>query len=227
MARPGRRGRRSCRLPAGSLPNCRRSLTPGGIFAMEVGAGRPMRCSRHLKAERSWSSTASSATLPGSNAASSGELRRKRNRADTDFGAVKKMVGMCMRSRLGWAPMESSVPRRGWRRVSPDQSPRANRRRGSHRTTVRRIHRDQTGVMRPGPNKRRAAATTGTIRTINRPRMPHRIQTFDSNGRTSRSAATPIRCSSAMSRWRGRRRRAATASPPKICISTPSIISAS
>ena len=43
---------------------------------------------------------------------------------------------------------------------------------------------------------------------------------------TSKSAATPIRCSSAIWRWRARRSRRATGSRRRISISTPSIISA-
>src|SRR5262252_2272664 len=41
--------------------------------------------------------------------------------------------------------------------------------------------RNQTGVMRPGPNKR-SRGRNGNNPHHNRPRMPHRIQTFDSNG---------------------------------------------
>jgi len=60
-----------------------------------------------------------------------------------------------------------------------------------------RIHRDQTGVMRPGQNKRsrgrnggggphgggpHGGGGGGPPRHDNRPRLPHRVQTFDSNG---------------------------------------------
>jgi Domain of unknown function (DUF4167) len=38
------------------------------------------------------------------------------------------------------------------------------------------------GVMRPGPNKRSRGRNNGNNPHHNRPRMPHRIQTFDSNG---------------------------------------------
>jgi len=44
------------------------------------------------------------------------------------------------------------------------------------------VHRDKTGVMRPGPNKRSRGRNNGNNPHHNRPRMPHRIQTFDSNG---------------------------------------------
>src|ERR1700730_3066807 len=42
----------------------------------------------------------------------------------------------------------------------------------------------QTGVMRPGPNKRSRGRNGGGGNNPhhNPPRMPHRIQTFDSNG---------------------------------------------
>ncbi|HUC72714.1 MAG TPA: DUF4167 domain-containing protein [Stellaceae bacterium] len=43
-------------------------------------------------------------------------------------------------------------------------------------------HPDQAGVMRPGPNKRSRGRNNGNNPHHNRPRMPHRIQTFDSNG---------------------------------------------
>lgn len=36
--------------------------------------------------------------------------------------------------------------------------------------------------MRPGPNKRSRGRNNGNNPHHNRPRMPHRIQTFDSNG---------------------------------------------
>ena len=36
--------------------------------------------------------------------------------------------------------------------------------------------------MRPGPNKRSRGRNNGNNQHHNRPRMPHRIQTFDSNG---------------------------------------------
>src|SRR5260370_23633230 len=36
--------------------------------------------------------------------------------------------------------------------------------------------------MRPGPNKRWRGRNNGNNQHHNRPRMPHRIQTFDSNG---------------------------------------------
>ena len=36
--------------------------------------------------------------------------------------------------------------------------------------------------MRPGPNKRSRGRNNGANQHHNRPRMPHRIQTFDSNG---------------------------------------------
>lgn len=36
--------------------------------------------------------------------------------------------------------------------------------------------------MRPGPNKRSRGRNNGNSPHHNRPRMPHRIQTFDSNG---------------------------------------------
>lgn len=38
------------------------------------------------------------------------------------------------------------------------------------------------GIMRPGPNKRSRGRNNGNNPHHNRPRMPHRIQTFDSNG---------------------------------------------
>jgi hypothetical protein len=56
------------------------------------------------------------------------------------------------------------------------------------------IHRRQTGIMRPGQNKRSRGRNGGGggigggggggggPHHNNRPRMPHRIQTFDSNG---------------------------------------------
>src|ERR1041384_6467727 len=58
---------------------------------------------------------------------------------------------------------------------------------------------------------------------------PRRIapRALRATARASRYAATRIRCSSAISRWRGRRRRAATGSRRKTSTSTPSIISAS
>jgi hypothetical protein len=44
-------------------------------------------------------------------------------------------------------------------------------------------YRDFKGVMRPGQNKRnRGRNNGGNHPNNNRPRMPHRIQTFDSNG---------------------------------------------
>ena len=51
-----------------------------------------------------------------------------------------------------------------------------------------RFHRDKTGVMRPGQNKRSRGRNGGGggggggPHQHNRPRLPHRIQTFDSNG---------------------------------------------
>ena len=36
--------------------------------------------------------------------------------------------------------------------------------------------------MRPGPNKRSRGRNNGANQHHNRPRLPHRIQTFDSNG---------------------------------------------
>src|SRR6266571_9131044 len=36
--------------------------------------------------------------------------------------------------------------------------------------------------MRPGPNKRSRSRNNGNSPHHNRPRLPHRIQTFDSNG---------------------------------------------
>ena len=36
--------------------------------------------------------------------------------------------------------------------------------------------------MRPGPNKRSRGRNNGANQHHNRPRMPHRVQTFDSNG---------------------------------------------
>src|SRR6202023_3047244 len=36
--------------------------------------------------------------------------------------------------------------------------------------------------MRPGPNKRSRGRNNGANQNHNRPRMPHRVQTFDSNG---------------------------------------------
>ncbi len=36
--------------------------------------------------------------------------------------------------------------------------------------------------MRPGPNKRSRGRNNGNNQHHNRPRMPHRVQTFDSNG---------------------------------------------
>src|SRR6266478_777208 len=36
--------------------------------------------------------------------------------------------------------------------------------------------------MRPGPNKRSRGRNNGNNLHHNRPRMPHRVQTFDSNG---------------------------------------------
>jgi Domain of unknown function (DUF4167) len=44
------------------------------------------------------------------------------------------------------------------------------------------VHRDQIGVMRPGPNKRSRGRNNGNNPHHNRQRMPHRIQTFESNG---------------------------------------------
>jgi hypothetical protein len=44
------------------------------------------------------------------------------------------------------------------------------------------VHQDQTGAMRPGPNKRSRGRNNGTNPHHNRQRMPHRIQTFESNG---------------------------------------------
>jgi hypothetical protein len=44
-------------------------------------------------------------------------------------------------------------------------------------------YRDFKGVMRPGQNKRnRGRNNNGNHPNNNRPRMPHRVQTFDSNG---------------------------------------------
>lgn len=44
------------------------------------------------------------------------------------------------------------------------------------------FQRDQTGVMRPGPNKRSRGRNNGNNPHHNRARMPQRIQNFDSNG---------------------------------------------
>jgi hypothetical protein len=45
------------------------------------------------------------------------------------------------------------------------------------------MYRDFKGVMRPGQNKRsRGRNNNGNHPNPNRPRMPHRVQTFDSNG---------------------------------------------
>jgi len=53
----------------------------------------------------------------------------------------------------------------------------------SRRTSVREVPtRNQTGIMRPGPNKRSRGRGNGNNPHYNRPRMPQRTQTFDSNG---------------------------------------------
>jgi Domain of unknown function (DUF4167) len=44
------------------------------------------------------------------------------------------------------------------------------------------VQRDQTGAMRPGPNKRSRGRNNGNNPHHNRQRMPHRSQTFESNG---------------------------------------------
>ena len=45
------------------------------------------------------------------------------------------------------------------------------------------MYRDFKGAMRPGQNKRsRGRNNNGSHPNNNRPRMPHRMQTFDSNG---------------------------------------------
>ena len=44
------------------------------------------------------------------------------------------------------------------------------------------VHQDQIGAMRPGPNKRSRGRNNGNNPHHNRQRMPHRIQTFESNG---------------------------------------------
>lgn len=44
------------------------------------------------------------------------------------------------------------------------------------------VRQDQIGAMRPGPNKRSRGRNNGNIPHHNRQRMPHRIQTFESNG---------------------------------------------
>lgn len=43
-------------------------------------------------------------------------------------------------------------------------------------------YRDFKGVMRPGQNKRNRGRNNNGNHPNNRPRMPHRMQTFDSNG---------------------------------------------
>jgi hypothetical protein len=43
-------------------------------------------------------------------------------------------------------------------------------------------YRDFKGVMRPGQNKRNRGRNNNGNHPNNRPRMPHRVQTFDSNG---------------------------------------------
>lgn len=52
----------------------------------------------------------------------------------------------------------------------------------SRRTVSDDVHRDQTGVMRPGPNKRPRGRNNGNNPHFNRGRTPHRAQTFESNG---------------------------------------------
>jgi hypothetical protein len=43
-------------------------------------------------------------------------------------------------------------------------------------------YRDFKGVMRPGQNKRNRGRGNNGNHPNNRPRLPHRVQTFDSNG---------------------------------------------
>jgi hypothetical protein len=44
------------------------------------------------------------------------------------------------------------------------------------------VHQDQIDAMRPGPNKRSRGRNNGNNPHHNRQRIPHRIQTFESNG---------------------------------------------
>lgn len=44
------------------------------------------------------------------------------------------------------------------------------------------MYRDFKGVMRPGQNKRSRGRSNGNNPNNNRPRVPNRMQTFDSNG---------------------------------------------
>ena len=52
----------------------------------------------------------------------------------------------------------------------------------SDRIRIRQFPPRSVGVMRPGPNKRSRGRNNGNNPHHNRPRLPHRVQTFDSNG---------------------------------------------
>ena len=55
--------------------------------------------------------------------------------------------------------------------------------RSNHKSRGMMSYRDFKGVMRPGQNKRnRGRNNNNGNHPNNRPRMPHRMQTFDSNG---------------------------------------------
>src|ERR1700739_1352585 len=52
----------------------------------------------------------------------------------------------------------------------------------SDRIGIRQFPPRSVGVMRPGPNKRSRGRNNGNNPHHSRPRLPQRIQTFDSNG---------------------------------------------
>lgn len=74
---------------------------------------------------------------------------------------------MC-RTQIGKTPARNR-PRAARGTLPPDSGPTVS-------TVIRQVS------MRPGPNKRSRGRNNGNSPHHNRPRMPHRIQTFDSNG---------------------------------------------
>lgn len=70
-------------------------------------------------------------------------------------------------------PLKAAIPgeltERGQGLLPSDKGPTSS-------TAIRQV------FMRPGPNKRSRGRNNGNNPHHNRPRMPHRIQTFDSNG---------------------------------------------
>jgi len=82
--------------------------------------------------------------------------------------------GSCALGRRYRSPTENGADR--------DADGRRGSTRTNHKCRVMMSYRDFKGVMRPGQNKRNRGRNNNGNNPNNRPRMPHRVQTFDSNG---------------------------------------------